>query len=70
MYTNGGGYIIRHDKNKVKSLSITEKESFFGLLDRAIKPPDPSKERKVGSRTSGDYNGKRTRQRKAEDAED
>ena len=48
----------------------TMKKAFFALLDKSTKPLDPSKDKKAVSRTSGDYSGKRTRQHKAEDAED
>lgn len=48
----------------------TYKDRFFELLNRAIKPLVPEEDETKESQTSDDYNGKRTRQRKAEDAED
>jgi len=55
---------------KKKNTDETSKIFFLDLLNKATKPLDSSKERKRMSRTSGDYSDKRTRQRKAEDAED
>ncbi len=57
-------------KDKKQNKSQYDKEDFFRLLNKAIKPLDSSKERKRESRTSDDYSGKQTRQRKVEDAED
>ena len=57
------------EKHKITKLT-TDRINFFALLNKAIKPLDSSKERKRESRTSDDYSDKRTRQRKAGDAED
>jgi hypothetical protein len=56
----------KSDKQKNQ---VADKNSFFDLLQKSTKPLDSSKERKRAFRTSGDYTYKRTRQRKAEDAE-
>lgn len=45
-----------------------DKNKFFELLDRALIKRDRSKPRTKAKKKSGGYTGKRTRQRKSEDA--
>jgi hypothetical protein len=53
-----------------KTSITTTAERFFKLLNKAIQPLVPSDDEKAESQTSDDYTDKRTRQHKAEDAED
>ena len=57
-------------KKDEKTNVETTRNKFFALLNKAIKPLVPEEDETKESRTSGDYSGKRTRQRKAEGAED
>lgn len=55
---------------KNKQNYVADKNSFFYLLNKALKPAYPSEDKKAESQTSDDYNDTRTRRHKVAGAED